>query len=98
MLRVSTYDFFSLYVRKIVLENFLAEQIDKSLYVFRHFLFGLCLFEGAEIDVWECTFKELNVKLITEKYRNILDGFFHAKIGKDLISEIQNCLNDCIKN
>ena len=97
MLRVSTYDFFSFYVRKIVFENFLAEQIDESLYVFCHFLFGLCLFKGTEIDIWECTFKELNVKLITEKYRNILDGLFHAKIGEDLVSEIQNCLNDFIK-
>jgi hypothetical protein len=54
----------------------------------------LGLLERAEVDVREGTFKELNVKLVAEEDRDIVDWVLDSEVAENLVSEVQNGLND----
>ena len=52
------------------------------------------LLKRAEVDVGEGTFKELNVKLVAEKDRNIVDWVLYSEVAENLVSEVKNGLDD----
>lgn len=93
MLRVSINDLFAFNMRKVVLQNFLWEQVNKGLNVFSHLFFGLGFLQRTEINVGESSLEKLNVELIWEENCDVIDGLLNSEICKYLVTEVQNGLN-----
>jgi hypothetical protein len=81
VLRVAGNNLFATNVTKVIVQDLIGEQLDKSLYVLRHFFFRLSLGQRTEIKVRESTFKELNVELIAREGLNIFDRLINSKVG-----------------
>jgi len=71
--RIAIHDLITTNVREVVLQNFFTQKINESLNIFCHFLLSLCLFQGAEVNIRKCALEELNVKLVAEKDRDVIN-------------------------
>jgi len=91
--RITINNLLSFNVRKVILEDFFRKEIDQSLNVFSHFLFSLGIFKWAKVNIWECTFKKLYVKLVRKKHSNIINRLFNTNISKYLVSKLKNSFN-----
>ncbi len=81
-------------VRQIILQDLLAEQIDQRLNVLCHLGLVLASRQLREVYLGESRLEELDVELITEKDRHIVDGLCHPQVPQDVISELNYDLHN----
>lgn len=64
MLWVAVDDFLSSNVREVIFQNLLTKQVDERLNILSHLIYILTSSKLTKVDLWECSLKELNVKLV----------------------------------
>ena len=79
---------------KVILQNFLTQKVDQGLDIFCHLLFCLRFFKRTEVNVRKCALEELDVELVTEKDRNVVNLILDAQIAEHLVAQFQNRLDD----
>ena len=94
MLRVSIHNLLSLNVAQVVFKDLFTEQVDESLDVLCHLLHVLARCELAEVYLRERSLEELDVKLVAEEDRDIVDGFLDPQVFEYVISQLYDHLDD----
>ena len=94
MLRVSIHNLLSLNVAQVVFKDLFTEQVDESLDVLCHLLHVLARRELAEVYLRERSLEKLDVKLVAEEDRDIVDGFLDPQVFEYVISQLYDHLDD----